>query len=369
MIDDRSPDFRRLFESAPGAYLALSPDLTIVAVTDAYLRATMTRREEIVGRPLFDVFPDNPADPGATGERNLRSSLQRVLAERVVDHMTVQRYDIRVPEAEGGGFQERYWAPVNAPVCGPDGALLYVIHRVDDVTALIQLERAGSEQDKVADELRARARGLEREIRARWDELQEAKRPAREAAAEYRRALLDYTQLVRHRIANPLTAVTGGLITLLERDLDEDTQRLLLMSMLDQAHELERVALHPETLRAEEAVLAPAPQHGTQLLAALHKDAAAIEARFRELNEHMAGPLDREHRRLFGFVCECAAEECIEPVGLTLAEYFEIHADPRMFIIAPFHDLPSVETVVRREPDWWVVRKYGLAGAEAAERA
>ena len=37
------PDFQLLFESAPGLYLVLAPDLTIVAVSDAYLRATMTR--------------------------------------------------------------------------------------------------------------------------------------------------------------------------------------------------------------------------------------------------------------------------------------------------------------------------------------
>ena len=30
------PDFRALFESAPALYLALTPDLTIVAVSDAY---------------------------------------------------------------------------------------------------------------------------------------------------------------------------------------------------------------------------------------------------------------------------------------------------------------------------------------------
>ena len=365
----RTPDFRRLFESAPGLYLALSADLTIVGVTDSYLAATMTRREDIVGRALFDVFPDNPDDPGATGERNLRSSLRRVLEERVTDRMAVQKYDIRRPEHEGGDFEERYWAPVNSPVLGADGAVLYIIHCVEDVTDLINLEREESEQHKIADELRLRARSLETEIRARWDELQEAKRPAREAAAEYQRALLDYTQLVRHRIANPLTAVTGGLSTLLERDLDPATQRLLLETMLDQARELERVALHPETLRAEEATLTPAPRRGPELLAALHKDAAAVEARFRDLNEHMADPVGDEPRRLFGFVCECAAEECIEPVQLTLAEYFAIHSDPRSFVVAPFHDLPTVESVVRREEGWWVVRKYGTAGAEAAERA
>src|SRR5579871_6986839 len=73
------PDFRTLFESAPGAYLVLTPDLRIVAVTDAYLRATMTEREKIVGRSLFEVFPDNPDEVGATGVQNLKASLERVL--------------------------------------------------------------------------------------------------------------------------------------------------------------------------------------------------------------------------------------------------------------------------------------------------
>jgi hypothetical protein len=40
------PDFKLLFESAPGLYLVLNPDLTIVAVSEAYLAATLTRREK-----------------------------------------------------------------------------------------------------------------------------------------------------------------------------------------------------------------------------------------------------------------------------------------------------------------------------------
>jgi len=40
------PDFRGLFESAPGLYLVLAPEpaFHILAVSDAYLRATMTDR-------------------------------------------------------------------------------------------------------------------------------------------------------------------------------------------------------------------------------------------------------------------------------------------------------------------------------------
>jgi len=44
-----SPDFRTLFESPPGLYLVLTPSLVIVAVSEAYLKATMTKRKEILG--------------------------------------------------------------------------------------------------------------------------------------------------------------------------------------------------------------------------------------------------------------------------------------------------------------------------------
>src|ERR1019366_5452770 len=79
------PDFQALFQAAPGLYLVLTPDFHIVAVSDAYLRATMTIRHEVLGREIFEVFPDNPDDPAATGARNLRASLERVLQRRVSD--------------------------------------------------------------------------------------------------------------------------------------------------------------------------------------------------------------------------------------------------------------------------------------------
>ncbi|WP_147250270.1 hypothetical protein [Bradyrhizobium sp. MOS003] len=68
-------DFQKVFESSPALFLVLGADETfpILAVSDAYLRATYTEREAIVGRRLFDVFPDNPADP-STGTMNLRVS-------------------------------------------------------------------------------------------------------------------------------------------------------------------------------------------------------------------------------------------------------------------------------------------------------
>src|SRR5438270_13380609 len=115
-----TPDFQALFQSAPGLYLVLTPDLNIVAVSDAYLRATMTKREEILGRGIFDVFPDNSDDPSATGVRNLRTSLRRVIQDTSPDTMAVQKYDIQQPESDGGGFEERYGRRVISPVFGSD---------------------------------------------------------------------------------------------------------------------------------------------------------------------------------------------------------------------------------------------------------
>ena len=180
------PDYGAVFDAAPGSFLLLSPDLTIVGVTDAYLAATMTSREGIVGRPLFEVFPDNPDDPSADGVRNLRASLERVLATRQPDRMPVQKYDIRRPDAAGGGFEERHWSPLNTPVLAADGVVRQIIHWVEDVTELVLLKRDTSrEQAILHEELRVRAGRIEAERSLRTEAV-DANRRLSESEPRYR---------------------------------------------------------------------------------------------------------------------------------------------------------------------------------------
>src|SRR5579863_7076444 len=146
-------DYRLLFQAAPTPFLVLSPQLTIVGVTDSYLRATMTRRDDIMGKGIFDVFPDNPGDPDATGERNLRASLRRVLDTLQPHQMAIQKYDIRQPAEEGGGWEERHWSPVNVPVLDSNGNLAYVIHRVEDVTSLVKATQMQERERRLSREL------------------------------------------------------------------------------------------------------------------------------------------------------------------------------------------------------------------------
>ncbi|HEX7626342.1 MAG TPA: PAS domain-containing protein, partial [Gaiellaceae bacterium] len=135
------PDYVALFEAIPGLYLVLDPELRIEAASDAYLAATMTERAEIVGREVFDVFPDDPDDPGATAAGNVRASFERVRRTGERDTMAVQKYPIRRPENEGGGFEERYWRVVNSPVLDEGGRVQSIVHRVEDITAFVQLEQ------------------------------------------------------------------------------------------------------------------------------------------------------------------------------------------------------------------------------------
>lgn len=130
-----APDFERMFQSCGGCYLILAPEaptFTIVAVSDAYLNATHTKRDEILDRGLFEVFPDNPNDQTADGVSNLRSSLMLVLDSGHIDYMPVQKYDVRLPD---GTFEERYWIPDNAPIFDTEGNIQYIVHHVEDATS------------------------------------------------------------------------------------------------------------------------------------------------------------------------------------------------------------------------------------------
>jgi PAS domain S-box-containing protein len=184
-LQPRIEDFRELFEHAPSLFVVLSPDLTIVAVTNAYLAATMTTREKIVGRKLFEVFPDNPQDPEATGVRNLAASLETVLKTKAEHRMAVQKYDIRKPAEKGGEFEVRYWSPLNCPVMDQAGNVQFIIHRVEDVTDLVRLGLEREQQDTQAENLEAEILRKTGELGTLTSLLQ-AERAARHTEEEFR---------------------------------------------------------------------------------------------------------------------------------------------------------------------------------------
>ncbi len=236
-------DYRRLFDATPTPYLILDARLQIVEVNDAYLRATMTRREQIVGDHMFEVFPDNPSDQDASGVRNLAASLQAVLRTRQPDVMAIQKYDIRTPE---GAFEERFWSPINTPVLDDHGAVVLIIHRVEDVTEFVGL---GAAQDVA---LRRRVQEMETDLFNRARELQELNRTLRIANEELASTSVQlqreqdaknrFLAALSHELRNPLAAIQGALEVLQDPAARRATSpEAMLAIAARQVHALERM--------------------------------------------------------------------------------------------------------------------------------
>jgi PAS domain-containing protein len=153
--------FGKIFESLPHLALVLSPQFIIKAVSEAYLAATLTKRETITGRYVFDVFPDNPGAPNANAVRNLKASLEQALRTGKPHQMPVQHYDVPDPE-HPGEFVERYWSPLNIPVLNEQGEVSCIVHQVTNVTERVKtrgllLQSQANEQAARADAEQQRA--------------------------------------------------------------------------------------------------------------------------------------------------------------------------------------------------------------------
>ncbi|MFE0024314.1 PAS domain-containing protein, partial [Amycolatopsis sp. NPDC059021] len=132
-----------LFGVTAAPYLVLDANLRIQAANPAYLGATERSPDELIGAFMFDAFPDNPADPDATGVRNLSASLERVLRRSTAHDMGVQRYDI--PDSRNPGvFRTKTWGPVNSPLTDNDGHVVGALHHVEDITAVQDLFTDGN---------------------------------------------------------------------------------------------------------------------------------------------------------------------------------------------------------------------------------
>ncbi|WP_426945072.1 ATP-binding protein [Pseudomonas oryzihabitans] len=150
----QDPNFQLLFEALPHLVLVLTPgpDFIMVAANEGRVPGTNTRREDCIGRSIFEVFGRNPDGQSEFGAGVLRASLERVVQTGKPDSMAITKYDIPRPASEGGGFEVRYWSPLNVPVLDDRGEVRYIIHQTEDVTDQVLAEQHSRTHLKLADE-------------------------------------------------------------------------------------------------------------------------------------------------------------------------------------------------------------------------
>lgn len=127
-------NYLALFDASPNPYLVLDRRLYIVGANQAYLASTKRTLEDIVGRWAWDAFP--------TDHHTLQQSVasfERVINTKKPDTMALLRFDVPRPEAEGGGFEKRYWSITHTPVINEAGEVELVLQHPIDVTELERL--------------------------------------------------------------------------------------------------------------------------------------------------------------------------------------------------------------------------------------
>ncbi|MFI9075476.1 PP2C family protein-serine/threonine phosphatase [Streptomyces sioyaensis] len=201
-------DYVAVFQALPGGVLLLTPQFVIVDANEALLQRAGRERHQLIGRRLFDVFPENSDTSDASGERNLRASLERVLATGHRDTMGLQRYDVEAP-GRPGVFEERYWSPVNAPVLGPDGQVQLIVHRVEEVTEIVRAgaRNHGGDRERMEAELYSRTKELQ-EVN---DRLRRSHAREREVVLALQDAMLPAPRVMGHRAAVRYRPAGGAL--------------------------------------------------------------------------------------------------------------------------------------------------------------
>ncbi len=131
-------DFQQLFEAIPGLHIVLSTDYKIVAASDAYVSATKMKREALLGRVFFEVFPDNPEDVKNNDGYSLEGALKKVLQEKKTLSTPLRKYNTQKPD---GTFETKYWSSEDKPLFNEKNEVSYILHSVTEITELIRSEQ------------------------------------------------------------------------------------------------------------------------------------------------------------------------------------------------------------------------------------
>ncbi|HEY9368715.1 PP2C family protein-serine/threonine phosphatase [Streptomyces sp.] len=203
-------DYGAVFHALPGMVALLTPDLLYADANEDFLRLAGRSRDQLVGRYIFDVFPEHPDEPAAAGMRETRESMLRVVASGERDTMALLRYDIEDTDRPGR-WVEHFWSPVNAPVFGSDGSVVLIVHRVEEVTELIRA-RGGPGGGVHASVLEAELYTRARELQDINERLRQSQARDREVALALQAAMLPApTPVGHHPVAVRYQPAAGAL--------------------------------------------------------------------------------------------------------------------------------------------------------------
>jgi len=142
------PQYDQVFQLIPAPSILILPDapkFSIVAVNKAYLETMNCLEEDLIGKGIFEAFPDNPDDLISKGSLILRNSLKEVISKKESHKIPFQKYNMKLPYSSN--FQIGYFNIQNIPL-KEEHKINYILHSVEDVTEKVQSIKKIEESEK-----------------------------------------------------------------------------------------------------------------------------------------------------------------------------------------------------------------------------
>lgn len=145
------PDLLQLFTCLPAACLVLDRDLRITMANRTYLATVDRTLEDILGKQVFDAFPEAP------DRREMFGNAFHAALNGQDNELVEVPFAIPVPDEKGGGMREIYWTCLHRGVRDSDGNITHMVQNAQDVTERVMAQRL---QGAIAHELQHRVGNL-----------------------------------------------------------------------------------------------------------------------------------------------------------------------------------------------------------------
>lgn len=133
-------DFEKLFHSIGTAYIVIEandPVFTVIEQNKSHADNTMVNREDVIGKPVLEAFPDTSEEYVKHGKSRLLESFRKVIATGQPDTMPDLSYDLKDKD---GNLKTLFWEVKHYPVFDK-GVVKAIYQQTTDITNTISAKR------------------------------------------------------------------------------------------------------------------------------------------------------------------------------------------------------------------------------------
>lgn len=132
---------QKIFDASPLPSLLIladEPRFTLVTANPAYLKVTNSKKEDLIGKGLFEAFPAEANQEDGNVEK-LKAAIQRVLDSKEKYKAPIQKY--KIPLRGTDEYMDIYWDPMFTPIFDEKGEITHILHSTEDITSSVLAEQ------------------------------------------------------------------------------------------------------------------------------------------------------------------------------------------------------------------------------------